>query len=197
MGAILAIIARALASAAIFQVFDALIERVFDKDEETIIDETGAAVIAGGYFSMQTWRSLMNQAKNIPIPPNVSTANEAADYLTTIYKNKEGLTALNAKLGGFAPLAIKLAEKTSKFLTKRNFILVGGALLFWKFIVWLMYLPNLIQQFGDQIAFAPEQIQAVANKLGLNIEIPISEARQTQRGNQKTSGHIWTPPPFE
>lgn len=174
-------IAKMIASGAIFAAAEEVLERLLEKDEKTAEDELYAGGIAAGIFSLSNIGIFKKAIKDIPPPANLRSPAEVADFLTQITNNKAGLAALNARLGGFAPLAIKFTKTLAKVLTKKNVILAGVALLVWKVVGWLVWLPNLFQQFLDQGVFAPEQFNAIMEAWGLPFRFPISETRAMEQ----------------
>ena len=146
---ILLTIGRFILSAAVFTAASEILERLFDKDEESIADEIFSAALSAGVITKMSQKAMVDGVKVLPLPTGAMDAKGAADFLEKLVANKKGLEALNARLGGFAPLAIKLSKTLATVLTKKNVLLAGGALLAYKLILWVMWLPQLTQQFFD------------------------------------------------
>lgn len=182
MPALLVLALRLLASTAIFAAGDAIFERMIDQDEETALDEILAGSTAVAFMTASQKLQIRNSIKAIPMMKNVQTAEQLGDYLEAIAKNRKGAAVLNAKLGGFGPLAIKLAKGAAAVLTKKGILLSVGAVIVYKFVSWLIWAPQLGQQFLDQGVFAPEQANAILDSWGIpeKFRWPISEVRETQ-----------------
>ncbi|MBI4135072.1 MAG: SH3 domain-containing protein [Candidatus Sungbacteria bacterium] len=180
MGALISILLRTLVSAGIFAAIEAALEKIIDRDDETAIDELGAVGVTGLVVSVGNWKQLLRFTKAVPLPKNVSTPAQVADYLEQIAANQKGFAALNARFGGFAPLVVKLTKAAAAIMTKRGAFLTLGGVLVTNFLVWLLWLPGLIQQFWDQGVFAPEQANSIMEAWGLPFRWDISEVRKTQ-----------------
>ena len=125
MGAIIPWIVKAVASGAIFAAAQTVLEKFFDEPEETVEDELYAAGITAGFFSVSQLSNLKATVKDLPMPNNITTAKEAANFLENIVVNKQALAALNTRFGGYAPLVIKFTKSIAGALTKKNIILAG------------------------------------------------------------------------
>lgn len=178
---LLALIGRLILSAGVFAAVDTLVSKILDKDEDSIADEILAAAVSAGVLSKTQTKQIADAARVLPLPKEITTPEQAAKYLETLAANKAGLEALNARLGGFAPLAVKFTQTAARILPKLEGVTFKKVAFVTSLITFLFWLPTLIQQFLDQGTFAPEQANSIFESWGLPFRWPISEVRATEK----------------
>ena len=171
-------VVQVVGATAVFTATEATIEKLITADEDTIADEFLAGGVAAGFLTITSKIKVKDAVKAIPMPANVNTPEQVADFLDSIRRNKKGLAALNARLGGFAPLAIKFTKALASVLTRKGLLVTAGVVFLYKIISWLVWLPQLVQQFTDQGVFSPEQANLIMEEWGLPWRWPISETRR-------------------
>ncbi|MCI0619655.1 SH3 domain-containing protein [Candidatus Wolfebacteria bacterium] len=184
---LLIFLAKAIVSSAAFVAAESVVEKLVEKDGASLIDEVAGVAAGVGVGVGVPKLNFLKDPKVLPLPQNVSTPAQVADYLESIAANKAGLTALNARLGGFAPLAIKFTKAVARVFTKKGVVVTAGVLVLWKIVNWLIWLPQLVQQFWDQGTFSPEQANTIMESWNLPWRWPISEARATETALKELS----------
>ena len=183
---ILAFLISMAAGWAIYEATDAILDRIIDKDEDTALDEILAFIAASLFGGGLTKGLLKVFAKEAGLPVGITTAKEAGDFLATLANNQKGLAELNARLGGFAPLAIKFTKRLANLLTAKGALKTAGAAALVSFVTWLVWLPQLIDSTLEKGVYTPEQANLIMERWGLPFRWPISKARATETALKET-----------
>lgn len=184
MPAVAMLIIRFLLSYVGFLALEKLLQILIDRDDNSALDTFLALVLTTVGFKRIAPAKLAAFIKTMSLPRKVTattglkTADEVADYFVNLTAKQNGFKKLDAKLGGYAPLAVALSKKLQNLMSVKGTLKLGAAGAFISFLSWLIWAPAQLQNWLDQGVFAPEQANKIFEQLGIPYRWPISETRE-------------------